>query len=625
MKYLFPLFLLTSIAFSQDVLKLKNGKVYEGLFFGERNGNVIFKINGESGTKSFKADEVISVGKKDQDIVPEGNRTINDILTLKDGNVYEGKFFGKTGSVIVFKRKNFSSTEKFPLTDIQKLKTSSGIEILLVSTHRAYFYNGSIKEGLFDEKLLEENKPQFKEYGTAEWVKIHPNKIKSIQTLDGKEIFPFFIANSESGIFHLSYVRHIPDKSKQKLFDNVEDAKNTGFKPCIACFDSRPMITDFNLERSLVKSTIIAFQNNNEILYEHKDLQKVMKMLDKVLAGWPDELKGYEYRIQIYRDATPNALAIGGGNLYISSGLLNLSETDEELESIIAHEVAHVERRHTLRQFYENQRNQSNAALATVIVGVAVLAAGGDASDVGAATTITAAIGDYAAELALKGYSRDLEEEADIMAQLYINQKGGSFDPFIAVLDKFATSSIVKGELLSESVNAFASHPSLIRRIKQVESAEIYNYETPMLFTITPTKEEVSDLPGSVNIKIASIYKAHSSIKKDMDMFYLIGSIDNNHPEWSFKLNDIKFRMPGSTSQINLDGISGQTILSGGEGDFSGILYAPTSNADVFFAFLKDKKIIPNTASLSAIVMKNKKGATKKVPGYRNINSSISY
>ena len=72
--------------------------------------------------------------------------------------------------------------------------------------------------------------------------------------------------------------------------------------------------------------------------------------------------------------------------------------------------------------------------------GVGVIAAGGDAVDVATATTITTAIGDYATYLASKGYSRELEEEADIMAQLYIAEHGGNYNSMISVLDKFATS-----------------------------------------------------------------------------------------------------------------------------------------------------------------------------------------
>ena len=65
MKHIFLIILFTSALFSQDVLKLKNGKIYEGQYFGERDGTIIFKIKGESSTKTFSTKEIESVGKKD--------------------------------------------------------------------------------------------------------------------------------------------------------------------------------------------------------------------------------------------------------------------------------------------------------------------------------------------------------------------------------------------------------------------------------------------------------------------------------------------------------------------------------------------------------------------------------
>ena len=54
MKHIILIVLFTSALFSQDFLKLKNGKVYEGKYFGEQNGIIVFKIKGESSTLKFK-------------------------------------------------------------------------------------------------------------------------------------------------------------------------------------------------------------------------------------------------------------------------------------------------------------------------------------------------------------------------------------------------------------------------------------------------------------------------------------------------------------------------------------------------------------------------------------------
>ncbi len=54
----------------------------------------------------------------------------------------------------------------------------------------------------------------------------------------------------------------------------------------------------------------------------------------------------------------PNAYAVAGGNLYFTTGLLDMTESNAELESVLAHEIAHVERRHTLRGYKEYLKKQ---------------------------------------------------------------------------------------------------------------------------------------------------------------------------------------------------------------------------------------------------------------------------
>ncbi len=44
MKRFLPLFILTSFLFGQDVLTLKNGESFEGTFYGKVGENIVFKI-----------------------------------------------------------------------------------------------------------------------------------------------------------------------------------------------------------------------------------------------------------------------------------------------------------------------------------------------------------------------------------------------------------------------------------------------------------------------------------------------------------------------------------------------------------------------------------------------------
>ena len=55
---------------------------------------------------------------------------------------------------------------------------------------------------------------------------------------------------------------------------------------------------------------------------------------------------GFDYRFAIVDDTAPNAFALPAGYIYVSRGLLVLSNSEEELAGVLGHEIAHVALRH---------------------------------------------------------------------------------------------------------------------------------------------------------------------------------------------------------------------------------------------------------------------------------------
>lgn len=509
----------------------------------------------------------------------------------------------------------------------------------IVAQDKLTLKNGTVVQGEFDTDSRQKISLRFKPKGTDRWQWYHRDLVNSVKAFNGELLYPFGImANLKSEVYHLPTVRHVPDELDRQFFESRKDAQSAGYTPCLACFDNSPTISDYLLERNLVRSTVIAFQNMNEILSEHPELPKLRSIVDNILSQWPESPKGYDYRIQVYRDENPNAMAIGGGNLYVSSGLLDIVENDAELEAVIAHEMGHVERRHTLRQFYEYQKKRSAAALATLLVGATVLAAGGEAEDVGLAMQITAVVADFAAELALKGYSREMEQEADIMAQLYFSLNEKSSSPMIAVFDKFATHTVTRKGFLT-GVTAFSDHPGLLQRINQVEHSSVYRYDNPLTLSVyyqPPSdprsrarikKQQLLDMgdlvPGFVKLKMNYIYKAPSSNKEEEDVFYLVGSIVNNHQTVSFRIDQITLNFIGTLGLTALGGVDGKTVSFGGRTDFTGIVKASTNVSQDVMGALENKRVLPYSIGLSAVVLQRGKDA-KRFGHYQTLQCSMA-
>ena len=111
----------------------------------------------------------------------------------------------------------------------------------------------------------------------------------------------------------------------------------------------------------------------------------------------------WKFTFQIVDQEEPNAFAIPGGGIYVSRGLLILTEREDELVGVLAHEIAHVTQRHSARQ----QRKGILPALLSLPCRVV----GGVASeDFGA--LINAPV-DVVGGVWLSRYSRSQESEAD--------------------------------------------------------------------------------------------------------------------------------------------------------------------------------------------------------------------
>ena len=511
-----------------------------------------------------------------------------DYIVTKDGKELPGKYIKHDANNIFFIYKDKSLTTKIPIFNIKGLRLSNGNlldknGLATLGTRPTikstiFLKTGHQFEGILDKKSLEltggDNKGniKFKRKFSSKYKLYNLQSINFIKSWNGSLIYPNGVAaNNKTKLYHLSNVRHLPKPENKRIFKTEKEAKKELYKPCSACFNTNPLIPDYNLESSLVRSAIISFQNNREILYEHPMLKDLNKTIDSILSNWPETLKGYDYRLQVYKDKSPNALAIGGGNLYVSTGLLDMIEDPLELESVLAHEVAHVERRHALRQFYEHQQKQTGVLLATLLVGITVAASGGDSQDVVAASTITEAIAGFGALLALQGYSRELEQESDVLAQVYLNNLEKDKDHMVNLFDKFATYQISREGYLDEGIMAFSSHPSLLARMNQIEKSVMHRYDNPLVFTATPNnRSDISS--GFFEMEINYIFVSPSSVSNKENLFFVLGEMKNNHQELSFKIDKMSLVIDNVQGQL-LEEKSGKT-----NSDESNVDYVLTNN-----------------------------------------------
>jgi predicted Zn-dependent protease len=102
----------------------------------------------------------------------------------------------------------------------------------------------------------------------------------------------------------------------------------------------------------------------------------------------------YPFEFHIAQDKTINAFALPGGIVVVNSGLIAATRRPEELAGVLAHEIQHVEQRHSLRAAFKQLGLRGLWALVTGDIGSSVL-------------------GQTALQLTALKFSRDDEASAD--------------------------------------------------------------------------------------------------------------------------------------------------------------------------------------------------------------------
>ena len=86
-------------------------------------------------------------------------------------------------------------------------------------------------------------------------------------------------------------------------------------------------------------------------------MQKALdKIINRLLETTPDQ--PYKFRVYVHPSKMVNAMALPGGIIIIFQGLINASETPEELAGVIAHEFQHVLKRHSTRAIIRSEAVQ---------------------------------------------------------------------------------------------------------------------------------------------------------------------------------------------------------------------------------------------------------------------------
>jgi predicted Zn-dependent protease len=149
-----------------------------------------------------------------------------------------------------------------------------------------------------------------------------------------------------------------------------------------------------------------------------------------------------------------NAMALPGGYIYVTRGMLAHLNNEDQLATVIAHEIGHVAARHAARQAWQQQIGQG------LLMGGAVLSQG-----LGLPAQDILNLGGMAAQLVFLRYSREDELEADKLGVEYAAAAG--YDPR-EVIGFFQTLNRIEAKEGQGMPSFLATHPNPGDRIQRI-------------------------------------------------------------------------------------------------------------------------------------------------------------
>jgi len=183
------------------------------------------------------------------------------------------------------------------------------------------------------------------------------------------------------------------------------------------------------------------------------DDAKLMARLVKAVAPLTNTIAspGISYQFYLISDPLPNAFALPGGHVLVSSGLMELADRPEELAGTVAHEMAHVTQRHGFHKII-------SAAGPYLLFRLFFRDNSG----------LLGVLGDSSQTLVRQGFSQEFELEADAVGWDYLVKAhidprglGGMLKKLEMAQDRMKLPRPVLG--------AFSSHPSTAKRIRRLE------------------------------------------------------------------------------------------------------------------------------------------------------------
>ena len=205
-------------------------------------------------------------------------------------------------------------------------------------------------------------------------------------------------------------------------------------------------------------------EDANAIVRSGPEAEMVQRVGERIAAVTDDP--GFEWEFTLVNSPEKNAWCLPGGKVAIYTGILEVTQTEDGLATVMAHEIAHAIAQHGAERMLQQQlTNIGLTAVSTTLGGL----------DPAARGAVLALFGAGANLGVLLPFSRDMESEADHIGLIYMARAG--YDPreAVALWERMAAQR--EGPQPPEYASTHPSDETRIRQLQELMPTALAEYD----------------------------------------------------------------------------------------------------------------------------------------------------
>lgn len=188
-------------------------------------------------------------------------------------------------------------------------------------------------------------------------------------------------------------------------------------------------------------------------LYKDQKLQNYVQRVGSAVTK-NTERTDVDYQFFLLDRPIVNAFALPGGYIYLTRGLMSLSNSEAEMAAVLAHESGHITGKHSAERYSRGMATSIGASILSAVI---------DSSGVSQALGV-------GSNLYMKSYSRSQENQADTLGIRYLARSGYDTQAMPEFLSNLRASGALENKLdgaSNQGNSFFSTHPATGERVSK--------------------------------------------------------------------------------------------------------------------------------------------------------------